>query len=148
MSEKGEPPPTRRKPPDRQPGVLDRPLMERDLLAPEKSRVLPAYSQIPRRKGSPPATGVALGASRTEPLPIAEPAPLSRRNIASRRRTPRIGRGRSAGGEKAEGRFGLGIRVGISLNFCLRLERHTYTTAETCATVVTISHYLPNLHAI
>ncbi|CAG4942346.1 unnamed protein product [Parnassius apollo] len=88
MSDKGEPPPTRRKPPDRRPSVLDRPLMERDLLAPDKSRVLPAYSQIPRRKGSPPATGVALGASGAEPPPIAKPAPLPRRNIASRRCTP------------------------------------------------------------
>ncbi|CAG4952232.1 unnamed protein product, partial [Parnassius apollo] len=69
-------------------GVLDRPLMERDLLAPEKSRVLPSCSQIPKRKESPPATGVTLGAIGAEPPPIAEPAPLPRRNIASRIRTP------------------------------------------------------------
>ncbi|CAG5029453.1 unnamed protein product [Parnassius apollo] len=88
MLDKGEPPPTRRKPPDRHPGVLDRPLMERDLFAPDRSRILPPISHIPKRKGSSPATGTALGTSGAEPPPSAEPAPLPRRNLASRRRTP------------------------------------------------------------
>ncbi|CAK1597174.1 unnamed protein product [Parnassius mnemosyne] len=88
MSDKGEPPPTRRKPPDRRPGVLDRPLMERDLFAPERSRVLPPYSQLPRRIGSIPAPGAALGAGEAVSSPSAELAPLPRRSLASRRRTP------------------------------------------------------------
>ncbi|CAK1596779.1 unnamed protein product [Parnassius mnemosyne] len=88
MSDKGEPPPTRRKPPDRRQGVLDRPLMERDLFAPERSRVLPPYSQLPRRIGSIPAPGAALGAGEAVSSPSAELAPLPRRSLASRRRTP------------------------------------------------------------
>ncbi|CAK1596815.1 unnamed protein product [Parnassius mnemosyne] len=88
MSDKGEPPPTRRKPPDRRLGVLDRPLMERDLFAPERSRVLPPYSQLPRRIGSSSATGTALGAGEAVSPPSVEPAPLPRRSQASRRRTP------------------------------------------------------------
>ncbi|CAK1596744.1 unnamed protein product [Parnassius mnemosyne] len=88
MSDKGEPPPTRRKPPDRRQGVLDRPLMERDLFVPERSRVLPPYSQLPRRIGSIPAPGAALGAGEVVSSPSAELAPLPRRSLASRRRTP------------------------------------------------------------
>ncbi|CAK1604169.1 unnamed protein product [Parnassius mnemosyne] len=88
MSDKGEPPPPRRKPPDRRPGVLDRPFMERDLFAPERSRLLPPYSQLPRRIGSSPATGAALGTGEAVfPLSV-KPAPLPRRSLASWRRTP------------------------------------------------------------
>ncbi|CAG4959632.1 unnamed protein product [Parnassius apollo] len=54
MTDKGGTPPPPRGPPDRRPGVLDRPLMERNLFDPEKLRVIPPVSQIPRRIGSPP----------------------------------------------------------------------------------------------
>ncbi|CAK1600927.1 unnamed protein product [Parnassius mnemosyne] len=67
--------------------VLDRPLMERDLFVPERSRVLPPYSQLPRRIGSIPATGAALGAGEAVSPPSVDSVPLPRRNLASRRRT-------------------------------------------------------------
>ncbi|CAG5001808.1 unnamed protein product [Parnassius apollo] len=55
MTDKGEPPPPPpRRPPDRRPGILDRPFIERNLFDPEKSRIIPPVSQIPRRIGSPP----------------------------------------------------------------------------------------------
>ncbi|CAG4980993.1 unnamed protein product [Parnassius apollo] len=91
MSNKEEQPPPRRKPPDRRLGVPDRPLMERDLFAPETSRVLPSLGQIPRRKGSSPAHGAALGANEAQERSLAETYTTRNRRRPTARR------------EKAEG---------------------------------------------
>ncbi|CAK1597048.1 unnamed protein product [Parnassius mnemosyne] len=91
MSDKEEPPPPPpRRPPDRRTGVLDRPLMERNLFAPEKSRIIPPLSQIPRRIGSPPLSSAALIASGTERVSNQETA-ITARQTAKRRTPPEMG---------------------------------------------------------
>ncbi|CAK1578433.1 unnamed protein product [Parnassius mnemosyne] len=67
---------------------MDRSLMERDHFAPETSRVLPPYSQLPRWIGSSPTTGAALGAGDAVSPHSVEPVPLPGWNLAWRRRTP------------------------------------------------------------
>ncbi|CAG5019186.1 unnamed protein product [Parnassius apollo] len=62
--------------------------MERNLFAPEKSRVLPTYNQMSKDKRGPSTAGVVPGASGAEPPTNTEPARQPRRNIASRKRTP------------------------------------------------------------
>ncbi|CAK1593815.1 unnamed protein product [Parnassius mnemosyne] len=64
--------------------------MERNLFAPEKFRIIPPLSQIPRRIGSPPLTSSAPIASEIERVSNSKLA-ITARQTAKRRKPPEMG---------------------------------------------------------